>query len=99
MVEKKKVDVEADNFKDKSELKSYLQKIKDRLSDKTIAPVHALAGMKWVLGQPEIYELLDKDNKELARDVWLRIRQTGFHVKNPPLLFSADEEDLTSIPV
>jgi hypothetical protein len=90
--------VEIESLKDKQELKAYLQKIKDRLSDRSIAPVHALSGMRWVLSQPSIYELLDASNKELARDVWLRIRQAGFQVKNPPLLFSADEEDLISIP-
>ena len=90
--------VEIESLKDKQELKAYLQKIKDRLSDRSIAPVHALSAMRWVLSQPSIYELLDASNKELARDVWLRIRQAGFQVKNPPLLFSADEEDLISIP-
>lgn len=98
MVTKANQDLEVDSFKDKPELKAYLQKIKDRLSDKTIAPVHALAAMKWVLAQPSVYELLDASNKELARDVWLRIRQSGFQVKNPPLLFSAEEEDLVSTP-
>ena len=74
-----------------AELKQFLQKILDRLSDKSAASVNALASMKWILAQPNIYSLLDPTNKEMARDIWLRIKQSGFNIKNPPILFSPEE--------
>jgi hypothetical protein len=99
MANKSKIEngIEQEQLKDRKDLNAYLLRIKDRLTDKTLAPVHALSAMKWVLSQPNIYALLNADNKELARDVWLRVRQSGVQVKNPPLLFSADEEDLVNL--
>lgn len=79
----------------KKDLKSFLLNIQDKLTDGTAAPVYALTAMNRILTLPNIYDCLDKENKELARDIWLRIRQAGFQIKNPPLLFSEDEVILT----
>ena len=76
----------------KAELKSFLLNIRDKMADGTAAPVYALGAINHAMNIPEIYDLLDKQNKELARDVWLRIKQAGFKVKNPTLLFEEDEE-------
>lgn len=75
----------------RKDLKSFLLNIQDKLTDGTAAPVYALSAMNRLMTLPNIYDCLDKENKELARDVWLRIKQAGFQVKNPPLLFSEDE--------
>ncbi|MCB0336579.1 MAG: hypothetical protein KDD62_09740 [Bdellovibrionales bacterium] len=75
----------------KKDLKSFLLNVQDKMTDGTAAPVYALSAMNRIMTLPNIYDCLDKDNKELARDIWLRIKQAGFQIKNPPLLFSEDE--------
>ncbi|MCB0332212.1 MAG: hypothetical protein KDD55_01865 [Bdellovibrionales bacterium] len=74
------------------DLKEYLFTIRDRMTEGVAAPINALSAMNYILNVPEITSLLNKENKELARDIWLRIKQSGVQLKNPPLLFSADEE-------
>ncbi len=76
------------------ELRNFLLGVRDRLGDGSAATVYAVTAMNHVLSLPTIYDLLDKESKELARDVWLRIRQQGVQLKNPPLLFSEEEENI-----
>ncbi len=77
------------------ELKSYLLHVRDKLHDDAAPAVFGISAMRHVLNLPQIYTLLDKENKEIARDIWLKLKQCGVQLRNPPLLFSADEEDIT----
>lgn len=72
-----------------AELKSFLVTIRDKMSEGTCPAIFSLSSMNYVLNQPNIYEVMNKENKELARDVWLRIKQSGLQVKEPPMLFEA----------
>ncbi len=74
------------------ELKALLMNIRDKMSEGVGAPIFAVSAMNYALCRPNIYTLLNDENKELARDVWLRIKSAGLHVKSPPMLFGADEE-------
>ena len=76
-----------------AEMKTFLTNVRDKLVDGTSPPVYALTALNTFLQHSSIYELLTPENKELARDIWLRIKQAGFQIKNPPLLF--DEEDVS----
>jgi hypothetical protein len=76
----------------KTDLKNFLLNIRDKMTEQTAAPIYAATAMNQVLNMPEVYELLDKTNKEIARDIWLRLKQAGMQVRNPPMLFSADED-------
>jgi hypothetical protein len=71
----------------KADLKSFLISLRDRMAEKTVAPIYAVAAMNHVLNLPVVYDLLDDENKETARDIWLRIRQAGVQSVNPPILF------------
>ena len=75
----------------KEELKAFLLNVRDKLSDKSSAPIYALTGMNYVLNLPNVYDILSDENKELARDIWLRLKQAGVQVKAPPMLFKGDE--------
>ena len=75
----------------KADLKTFLVNIRDKMTDKSAAPVYVLSAMNHILNLPDIYELLDKPNKEVARDIWLRLKQYGCQVATPPLLFGEDE--------
>ena len=83
-------------IKTPADLREFLGSLRDKMSDQAAAPIYALSAMNYVLNLPEIYTLLDNENKELARDVWLRIKQSGLQIKNPPLLFGEEEAEAGS---
>lgn len=80
-----------DSITSKADLKTFLLDVRDKMTEETAPPIYALGAINHVLNLPDVYTLLDNDNKELARDIWLRLKQSGFQVRNPPLLFGPDE--------
>ena len=81
----------------KEELKTFLLSIRDKMTDHSAAPIYAVSAMNFALNQPSIYQLLDNENKEIARDIWLRIKQSGMQLRNPPMLFQPEEDGLGTI--
>lgn len=79
------------DIKSSEDLKKFLVSLRDRLSDKTCAPVYALSGLSHALRLTAIYQILNDENREIARDIWLRLKKSGLHVDAPPILFSAEE--------
>lgn len=77
----------------KADLKNFLMGVRDKMSEEAAAPIYVLGAMNCVLNNPEIYDLLDKANKEVARDIWLRLKQAGVQLKNPPMLFAENGEN------
>ena len=78
-------------MQDAEDLHSFLLNLRDRMSDETVAPIFALAALNQILNQPDIYKLMKQESKELARDIWLRLKQAGLHVNAPALLFEPEE--------
>lgn len=78
----------------KEELKTFLLSVRDKMADQSSAAIYAVGAMNYVLNLPNIYNLLDNENKELARDIWLRIKQSGMQLRNPPMLFQPEEDSL-----
>lgn len=78
----------------KEELKTFLLRVKDKMDDSQAAPLYASTAMNHVLNLANILDLLDNENRELARDIWLRIKQAGMQVRNPPILFKPEEDGL-----
>lgn len=74
------------------ELQQFLTSVRDRLAEDVAAPVYAMGILNTLLDQPSIYNLLTPENKELARDIWLRLKQAGLQVRNPPLLFDGEDD-------
>lgn len=73
----------------KKALNAFLIDIREKLEDGSAAAVYCVSAMNYVLNIPNIYTMLDKDNKEIARDIWLRLKSVGIQIKDPPLLFEA----------
>ena len=96
-VAKKVEDTKEPAITSKAQLKEFLLNVRDKLADETAAPVFAMAALNYVMNLPEIYDLLSKENKELARDIWLRLKQAGLQLKTPPLLFGSEEEEVASL--
>ena len=85
-------DKEIDSFgtiNNSADLKAFLHTILDKMSEEIAAPIYAVTAMNYLMNMPEIYDLLEKDNeaKELARDIWLRLKASGLQLRKPPLLF------------
>lgn len=71
-----------------ADLKSFLQGVLDKMKEENgAAAIYVVSAMNYVLNIPQVYDYLNNENRELARDIWLRLKQSGFQVKNPPILF------------
>jgi hypothetical protein len=71
----------------REELKAYAMEVRDRLLKEEAAPIFAMVAMQQVMSLDAIYELLDKEIKEILQEIWVRLSQSGFHLNKPPLLF------------
>ena len=80
-----------------AELRSFLTSVRDKMMDEVAAPIYGLVAIEHVLNIEGIYQLLDEENKLLAREIWLRLKKAGIQLKNPPLLFKPEEEQSGSL--
>jgi hypothetical protein len=76
----------------KKDLNTFLVSVRDGMGDGSTSPIFGMTAINHLLTAPNVYSLLDNENKEIARDIWLRLKGSGLQVKNPPMLFSAEEE-------
>lgn len=83
--------VTVEEIKSVSELKEFLLSIKNQLNEKVAPPIYALTAMNYIFNQEKVYDLFDNDNRELAREIWLALQQSGLHLRKPPLLFAEDD--------
>ena len=74
----------------KNELKTFLAEIKEKLADKKAAPVYVASSLQYVFTLSNIDELMDKANIETAREIWLKLKEAGMQLHNPPILFPED---------
>jgi hypothetical protein len=72
------------------DLKTFLRTVLDKMSDDQSAPVYSLSLMNHLMNRPDMYRLFDKESKELARDLWLRLKASGVQIRNPPFLFTPE---------
>ena len=77
-----------------SDLKAFLLSIRDKMAEELAAPIFAVSALNHILTSTEFNIYLNDENKEIARDIWLRVRQSGFQVRNPPMLFGNVEDPL-----
>ena len=75
-----------------TDLKAFFRLLLDKMKDDSAAPIYVVGAMNHALTLPNIYEYLDNEGRELARDIWLRLKQSGLQVRNPPLLFGDDAD-------
>jgi hypothetical protein len=77
-----------------SDLRAFLLNVKDKMVEEVAAPVFVATMINNILSNPNIFSLLNNENKEIARDIWLRVKQSGFQVKSPPMLFGYEEANI-----
>lgn len=81
-----------------ADLKSFLQHIRERMAEDQASAIYVVSEMNQILTDPDIFVFLNDENKEMARDIWLRIKQSGFQLRNPPLLFGQPQDSGNGVP-
>lgn len=76
----------------KSDLRQFLTVLRARMESREVAPVYACNVMQHIFNLPDISALLDQENQELARAVWLKLKQAGVQLGNPPMLFPENQD-------
>ncbi len=65
------------------------------ISSKSISPneslLHCAVAMNQILTNSDTAELLDEDLKKQLKDVWLKLKNTGIDLIDPPSLFGLPE--------
>lgn len=82
---------ELSTISNKAELKAFITDVRDRLLKDQAAPIFAMAAMQQVMNLDTIYDLLDNQNKEILQEIWVKLSQSGFNLRKPPLLFGDAE--------
>jgi hypothetical protein len=83
----------------REELAEFLAEIGSAILSTEGASMHAVAALNHLLRAPDAPELFDDELKELARDLWLKIKSAGIQLNDPPLLFGyppLSEEEASS---
>ena len=75
----------------KAEMKSFLSTVRDKLFAGNASPIQALSALQYTFKLSNVYEILDKSNKEIAKEIWVKLKQSGIQLKNPPILFGGDD--------
>jgi hypothetical protein len=83
----KKAEKKVTSFKKAADLKAFLQSVRDDMSAGSLAPIYAMTTINQVMNLENVYTLLTAENKEIARDIWLRLESAGIAVKAPNMLF------------
>ena len=75
----------------KSDLRVFITDVRDRVLKDDAAAIFAMAAMQQVMSLDSIYDLMDKENKEILQEIWVKLSQSGLHLRKPPLLFGDAE--------
>ena len=87
-----------DEITSKTDLRQFLTALKARMEGREIAPVYAFNAMQHIFNLPDVSALLDQENQDLAKAVWLKLKQAGVQLDNPPLLFPDTSDGSTPHP-
>lgn len=82
---------EVSQITSKADLKAFITEVHDKMLKDQAAPIFAMAAMQQVMSLENIYDLLDNQSKEILQEIWVKLTQSGFHLRKPPLLFGESE--------
>jgi len=80
----------------KADLRAFITDVRDKLLKDQAAPIFAMAAMQQVMTLDAIYDLLDKENREILQEIWVKLSQSGLHLRKPPLLFGDGESQVAA---
>jgi hypothetical protein len=82
---------EVSQIASKADLKAFITEVHEKMLKDQAAPVFAMAAMQQVMSLENVYDLLDNQSKEILQEIWVKLTQSGFHLRKPPLLFGESE--------
>lgn len=82
---------EVSQISTKADLRVFITDVRDKLLKDQAAPIFAMTAMQQVMTLDAIYDLLDKENREILQEIWVKLSQSGLHLRKPPLLFGDGE--------
>lgn len=75
----------------KADLKAFIAEVHEKMMKEQAAPIFAMAAMQQIMSLEKIYDLIDSQSKESLQEIWVKLSQSGFHLRKPPLLFGESE--------
>jgi len=75
----------------KADLKAFITEVHEKMLKEQAAPIFAMSAMQQIMSLENIYDLLDSQSKEILQEIWVKLSQSGFHLRKPPLLFGESE--------
>lgn len=71
----------------RDECDSFLTDIERHVLESHGSYLHSVLAINHLLESPSASEILDKELKERLRELWLKIKASGFQLNDPPILF------------
>ena len=75
----------------KTELKAFIAEVHEKVLKEQAPPIFGMVAMQQIMSLEKIYDLLDSQSKESLQEIWVKLSQSGFHLRKPPLLFGESE--------
>ena len=91
---KDELPLEATKLYTKKEFEAFAAEIARKVVDKEPAYLHSMLAMNHILRQPNLPEVLDADLKDQLKDLWVKLKTTGLHLQDPPILFGIGENTI-----
>ncbi len=71
----------------KKELQAFMSDVSAQVADHNLPSIHTMIALDHALRVANVRDILDEDLKSQARDLWAKVKSSGLHLSDPPLLF------------
>jgi len=78
----------------KKEVKKFLEQLDKDVVESSNNSLHIMLALDHLLTMENVEKLFDKDLKQRARDLWVKIKSTGLQINDPPFLFGVPKEEI-----
>ena len=75
----------------KEELQAFLADIEEKVVESNEAYLHSIVALNELLSLPNAADLLDDELRSRVKDLWIKLKSSGVHLNDPPLLFGLPE--------
>jgi hypothetical protein len=77
----------------REDVQSILDNVASKIVESNTPYMHSMLLLDHLLRSPNAHEIFDKDLKDQARDLWLKVKSTGLQLSDPPFLFEQSGKD------
>lgn len=71
----------------KKELQAFISDVSAQVVDHNLPSIHTMLALDHALRIANVRDILDEEMKSQARDLWTKVKSSGLHLSDPPLLF------------